>query len=59
MFQDEKERHETKLVDLRRTVDETQSVLTVVSNELSIYKGAEEQERIRLDQLQTSIQNTR
>ena len=59
MFQDEKEKHETKLVVLKKSVDETQSVLTIASNELNIYIGAEQKERIRLEQLQASIQNTR
>jgi hypothetical protein len=46
-------------VDLKKTVDEAQSVLTIASNELNIYTGAEQKERIRLDQLQNSIQTTR
>ncbi len=59
MFQDEKARHQTKLVGLKETVDAAQSALTIVNNELSVYTGAEQKERIRLEQLQDSIQTTR
>ncbi len=59
MFQDEKARHQTKLVGLKETVDAAQSALTIVSNELSVYTGAEQKERIRLEQLQSSIETTR
>ena len=44
---------------MKKSVDETQSVLTIAQNELTIYTSAAQKERIRLDQLQTSITSTK
>jgi len=58
-FQDEREVHTSKLVGLRQTVDKAQSELTIAQNELSVYTSAGEKEKIRLEQIQQGIEDTR
>jgi len=58
-FQDEREKYASKLIGLKKACDETQSVLTIEQNKLSIYTSAEQKEKIRLDQLTASIQSTK
>ena len=59
MFQDEREKHGSKLIGLKKTVDESQSVLTIAQNELTIYTSAAQKEKIRLEQLKNSISSTK
>ena len=59
VFQDERERHGSKLIGLKKAVDETQSVLTIAQNELSIYTSAEHKEKARLEQLEAGIKSSR
>jgi len=59
VYQDEREKHESKLVGLRNGVDGAQSELTIAQNEYSVYTSAAEKEKIRLDQLKNSIDSTK
>ena len=59
VFQDEREKHGSILIGLKKTVDESQSVLTIAQNELTIYTSAAQKEKIRLEQLKNSISSTK
>lgn len=55
-FQDEKESEETKLIDLRKTLNEKESVHTVAKSELNLEESKEGKERSKLDGLVQSLQ---
>ena len=59
VFQDEKSKHESKLVDLKKYVNEAASELDLATNEHEVYLSAELKEKNRLEDLYTRIQNTR
>eukprot|EP00090_Calanus_glacialis_P026751 TRINITY_DN42055_c0_g1_i1.p1 TRINITY_DN42055_c0_g1~~TRINITY_DN42055_c0_g1_i1.p1 ORF type:complete len:1294 (+),score=513.23 TRINITY_DN42055_c0_g1_i1:38-3919(+) len=59
VFQDEKAKHESKLVDLKKTVNEAQAELDLATNEHEVYISAEVKEKNRLEDLKTRIQNTK
>ena len=57
VYQDEKAEHESELVDLKRSVNETASELELATNEHAVYTSAELKERNRLEDLNTRIEN--
>jgi len=59
VFQDEKAKHESKLVDLKKYVNEAASELDLATNEHEVYVSAELKEKNRLEDLNTRIQNTK
>merc|ERR1719319_218072 len=54
-YQDDKEKYESQLIGLRKVVNETESVVTLAQNELTLYQSAEQKEKIHLDQLTNNI----
>ncbi|XP_076044466.1 structural maintenance of chromosomes 4-like protein gluon [Oratosquilla oratoria] len=50
-LQDEKEKYETQLIDLKKTENETKSVLDIAQSELDIYLSTIAKETKKLDQL--------
>jgi len=59
VFQDEKAKHESKLVDLKKSVNEAASELDLATNEHEVYISAEVKEKNRLEDLKTRIQTTK
>ena len=57
VYQDEKAEHESKLVDLKRSVNEAASELELATNEHAVYTSAEVKERNRLEDLHTRIES--
>ena len=55
VYQDEKAEHESKLVDLKRSVNEAASELELATNEHAVYTSAEVKERNRLEDLHARI----
>ena len=51
VYQDEKAEHESKLIDLKRSVNEAASELELATNEHAVYTSAEVKERNRLEDL--------
>ncbi|KAK7075166.1 Structural maintenance of chromosomes protein 4 [Halocaridina rubra] len=57
-LQDEKTTHETKLIDLRKTVDESRSVVDISQSELDIYQSTEKKEQKKYDQLLSNLEKS-
>lgn len=55
-LQDEKEKYETELIGLRKTVDETKSALDIAQSELDIYLSTEKKEKKTLENLKSSLE---
>ncbi|XP_066938729.1 structural maintenance of chromosomes protein 4 [Macrobrachium rosenbergii] len=58
-LQDEKAKFETKLIDLRKVVDETKSVVDIAQSELDIYLSTERNEQKKLDQIKTGLEKAK
>ncbi|KAA0200463.1 hypothetical protein HAZT_HAZT006975 [Hyalella azteca] len=58
-LQDEKNKLETTLIDLRKVVDETKSVVDIAQSELDIYLSTERNEKKKLDQITSSIEKAK
>ncbi|KAF2348276.1 RecF/RecN/SMC N-terminal [Trinorchestia longiramus] len=58
-LQDDKEKFETKLIDLRKVVDETKSVVDIAQSELDIYLSTERNEQKKLDQIVSSLEKAK
>ncbi|XP_063882710.1 structural maintenance of chromosomes protein 4-like [Scylla paramamosain] len=50
-LQDEKAKYETQLIGLRKTVNETKSVVDIAQSELDIYQSTERTEKKKLEQI--------
>ncbi|XP_068201013.1 structural maintenance of chromosomes protein 4 [Palaemon carinicauda] len=57
-LQDEKAKFETKLIDLRKVVDETKSVVDIAQSELDIYLSTERNELKKLDQIKNGLEKS-
>lgn len=57
-LQDEKQEFETKLIDFRKVVDETKSVLNIAQSELDIYLSTERNEQKKLEQIKSSLEKS-
>lgn len=58
-WQEEKAKHETKLLGLRKTVDEAAAVLNLENNEHEVYVSEEQKAKLRLEEVVTRIQTTK
>ncbi|KAG7153371.1 structural maintenance of chromosomes protein 4-like, partial [Homarus americanus] len=56
LLQDEKTKFETKLVDLRKVVDEAKSGVDIAQSELDIYQSTEQNEKNKLEQVLASLE---
>jgi structural maintenance of chromosome 4 len=59
VWQDEKAKHETKLLDLKKTVNEAAEELNLATNEHDVYVSEEIKAKLRLDDLINKIHNTK
>ena len=59
VYQDEKAKHESKLVELKKSVNEASSELDLATNEHEVYISAEVKEKNRLEDLINRIHNTK
>eukprot|EP00095_Tigriopus_kingsejongensis_P001146 snap_masked-scaffold628_size122696-processed-gene-0.5 protein:Tk01146 transcript:snap_masked-scaffold628_size122696-processed-gene-0.5-mRNA-1 annotation:"structural maintenance of chromosomes protein 4" len=57
-YQLEKETHETRLIDLKKDLNEKDSNLKLVQNELAILNSKEAKERAKLDQFELNLDQT-
>lgn len=55
-LQDEKAKYETQLIDLRKEVDETKSVVDIAQSELDIYQSTERNEKKKLEQIVAGLE---
>ena len=58
-LQDEKAKFETKLIDLRKVVDEAKSVVDIAQSEKDIYLSTERNEQKKLDQINSGMEKSR
>lgn len=58
VFQDEKEKLQTELVELKKKVDKAKSKYDMSKTELELYKSQEENERKKLDDLKKRLEDT-
>ena len=58
-LQDEKQTHETKLIDLRKTVDETKSELDIAQSEKDIYLSTENAELKKFEKIKSSLESSK
>ncbi|CAL4126837.1 unnamed protein product [Meganyctiphanes norvegica] len=54
-LQEEKKQYETRLIDLRKTVNETKSVVDISQSELDIYQSTEKSEKKKLEQIESGL----
>ena len=59
VHQDEKAVHETKLIDLKKTVNEAAEELNLATNEHDVYVSEEQKAKLRLDDMKNKIHNTK
>jgi len=58
-LQDEKQGYETKLIDLRKVVDETKSALDIAQSEKDIYLSTERSEVSKLEKIKSSLESSK
>lgn len=58
-LQEEKKQYETRLIDLRKTVNETKSAVDIAQSELDIYQSTEKSEKKKLEQIESGLEKAR
>jgi structural maintenance of chromosome 4 len=59
VWQDEKAKHNTKLIDLKKAVNEAAETLNLATNEHDVYVSEEQKAKLRLDDLMNKITSTK